>query len=313
MSSANNEADGTRILTESKGLTDINKVQYNAFTLNRALCRLEIATQDFQSGVWTLSEIPQPPALAPRIPQKVLAPIPDHPKYPNAAYIANSIVYVGSTRPIMSDGMQTAYTSHWGIVLNEELGLVLVSRDVVISELCNARIIFFGSIVLPADVVYVHPVFGYAVLKYDASLIQGPVQRARLSDKEITAGESALYFQLNDGWKLDLSPAFVSGTRMITVAPDYDKESRAANLEVLNVSASLSSHSLDGAGLISEDGTVQALWCGGYCTPVASLIPILRQLEAGENPQTRLLGASFDEIDLMDAITMGIPEGRAST
>lgn len=274
---------------------------------------MEIATQDNQSGIWKMAEIPQPPTSAPRIPQKVLAPIPDHPKYPNAAYIANSIVYVGSTRPIMSDGLQTPSTAGSGVVLNEELGLVFVSREIVISELCNVRLFFFGSIVIPADVIYVHPVFGYAVLKYDVSLIQGPVERARLSDKEITAGESALYFQLNNGWKLNLSPAFIYGTRIKTIEPDYSRESRAVNLEVLNVSASLSSHSLDGTGLISEDGTVQALYCLGYCTPVASLIPILRQLEAGKSPQTRLLGARFDEIDLMDAITMGIPEGKALT
>jgi hypothetical protein len=297
------------VLVGAKAFYDIGKVEYNTITLDRRLYRMELAVQDFDGIVWNFIDIPSPPTISPTAPQKAVIPEPSHPKWPSASYIINSMVWVTAFNPLPVDGVRDSYKEGYGLVLNEQIGLVYISREVITSEFCTATIGIFGSVVIPGHVVFVHPAQNYAILKYDTSLVEAPVRPARLSEKEIQPGESALFFHCNDGWHLELSQVFVPGSHTVSVAPDIYGAQRSVSMEVLTVNALLSG-GYSGSGLISEDGTVQALWSGTYCTTVASIIPVLKQLEDGHTPKIRLLGARLMSIELLDAITRGMPEGK---
>jgi pro-apoptotic serine protease NMA111 len=298
-----------RVVVTTKPFYDFKKVEYHTITLDRALCRMELGTQDFNSGQWVFTGIPPCPTSSSIEPQKALIPKPTHEKYPRATYIINALVWVKAFCPLPVHGSQPFFQEAYGLVVNKELGLVLIARDVVLSEFCTTTISIFGSIVIPGEVIFIHPAQNFAVLKYDTSLIEAPIQEAQLSKSEIQPGTSALYFHCNNSWLLDLSPAFVAGHYTQNYIPSISRAARGLNVEVLEVCAS-SSYAFNGSGLISEDGKVQALWFGKTCTTVAAIVPVLEQLERGETPQTRLLGAQLRSIELLEAGTRGVPEGR---
>jgi S1-C subfamily serine protease len=299
--------DGTHLLVATKGFDDINKLEYNICILERGLYRMELASREPNSGSWQFADIITPPAIASTTPQKAALAKPSHPKYADAAYILHALVFVTTLYPLGVDGVTDSGKSGYGLIVNEELGLVLVSRQTIRSEFCTIQIRFHASIVVPGRVVFAHPTESFAVVKYDTSLVDAPVVRARLSSTETELGESGLLFYINTGWRLLLSSTAVAGKCVVTTDPDMQNSVSAVNSEVLTVGQSPGNYS--GSGLISEDGTVQALYLGDYLTTVASIIPVLKQLEAGEVPQTRLLGARLDTTSLLQAITMGLPEG----
>jgi hypothetical protein len=241
-----------------------------------------------------------------------MVPKATHPKYPKAASIHNAIVWVTVFRALPVDGIKSAKEEGYGLIINKDLGLVLLSRDVVRSEFCTSTITIFGSLVIPAQIVFVHPVMNFAVMRYDPSLVEAPLESARLSDVEIEVGDSALLYIVNDSWLLNLSPAFVSGKNVVSISPDMRNATRAVNIEVLSVSTP-SASGYTGTGLVSEDGEVKAMWFGSYCTAIAPIIPILQQIERGESPETRLLGARLHAIDLADVATMAVPEGNSTS
>jgi len=253
-----------------------------------------------------MEKIPSPPTSGPVAAQKANVKRNTHEKYPQAAYIIDSIVWVTIYNPLPIDGSENTRVQGWGLVLNEKLGLVLVSRDLVTTEFFTCTVSIFGSIIIPGDIVFVHPAQNYAILRYDPSLVNAPVERARLSMTEIKPGDSTLLFHCNDSWLLDLSPSFVAGVTPVCLAPGIYSGCRSVNIEALRVT---SSSGRTGSGLISENGTVQALWLGEHCITVASIVPVLKQIESGYIPQIRLLGARMHTIEVTDAMTMGLPEG----
>jgi hypothetical protein len=291
-----------------KSLYDVNKIRHIIIELDRSLCFTEYATRDFTSGRWIRSQIPDAPAYVSPSAQKVALSTAKHPKYPNASYIINSIVWIKTYLPRAVDGFASAEHRGYGLVVNEELGLVLVSRDVIPHGFCSCTITIGGSVLLPGELAFVHPVQNFAILRYDASLVQVPLQRARLSPAEIQPGDSALFFRCYGG-KLELKPAFVAGVSTVYCSPQIAPGARSVNFEALAVDVNTSAYK-SGCGLISEDGVVQALWLGDACLSTTVVLPLLRQMEEGIKPQIRLLGARIDTIETDDAKPMGVPEGK---
>jgi hypothetical protein len=285
-------------------------VIYNTLSFNRRLCRTELASRDFAAGEWIKSDIPSAPTLEAELVQKAVISAPTHKKYPEAAYILNCIVDVYAYYPAAVDGVHDATKWAGGLILNEELGLVLVSRDIIKSEFCTATIAMFGSIKVAGKVVFVHPAYCYAILQYDPKLVDAPVQRARLSTTKVQPGDSVLSFSANNSWLLDLSPVTIAGMYTVSTSPNIDGAKRSVNMEVLSVKVSSTDKpNVAGTGLISEDGTVQAMWLDKNCTEITHIIPILRQIEAGQTPQIRLMGARFIAVEVLGAATMGLSEG----
>lgn len=306
---ANVQLDGRLIRLIYKSLYDVNKLQYKAVIFDRRLCFVESFQRDFPNANWIRSTPPDPPKAATIQPYKAgdIAFTP-HVKYPEAGKVINSIVWVTAFNPLPVDGHTTLRCRNFGLVVNEEKGLVLVSRDTVTMPFCRTSILFFGSTIIPSEVVFLHPIHHYAILRYDPSLIQGPIGRAKLSPTQLKPGQSALSFSCNDTWLLELSPTFVSGVASVSTSPHIGPDRSGTNLEYLSVGSGSGGSS--GVGLISEEGIVQGLWLGTYCISTQSIVPILEQLEEGITPQVRLLGARLHLIEPFEAIAKGVPPGK---
>lgn len=305
---SNPRLDGKLVRVAYQYPHDTNRMHYVVTTIHRQLSETEKGVRDFNKGEWAITTLPLCSTAETLIAQTVKVATKEHPRYPNAAQIFYSLVWVTTFRTLPVDGFTSWRIKHYGIVVNEKLGHVLLSRDALPSLYSRSTIQFFGSIVVPAKIIFLHPVSNYAVLKYDPSLVHAPVKAARLSENEVSTGEQLLFFRTGHIGLVELCPAYVVGEGSISTSPIIAPAKSGLNRDILVVDTRLTAYK-SGTGLISEDGIVEALFLGDHCVTTAAIVPILKQIETGIVPEFNLLGARFRRISMLSAIAMGLPQG----
>jgi len=99
--------------------------------------------------------------------------------------VAPAMVRVDFSIPYQADNVYAKHFKGVGIVVDREAGLIAVDRNTVPVGLGDAELTFFGSLVMPAEVVFIHPRHNIALLKYDVSrLAQSEFEALKLSDSD---------------------------------------------------------------------------------------------------------------------------------
>jgi pro-apoptotic serine protease NMA111 len=290
-------------------LRDIHRIQHKIVEFDRRLCLTELAERNFDTGLWTKIDLPKFPDTRQPLPRKAQLFKSSHPKHEKASYIINSLVWVQTWVPVPVDGFEVSRKQNYGLVFNSELGLVLASRDAVPHYFCRCTVMILNSIIIPCEPVFMHPVQNFVVLRYDPSLIQNTFPSARLSMVDVQPGDTFLFFRGNDVGDLELSPTVVAGISSSAIAADIKTGERSLNMDILEVDTNMTAWT-SGSGLITEEGEVQALYMGGYCVNTSTIVPTLKEIERGETPEIRLLGAHMRRIEMGDARAMGVTQGK---
>jgi len=93
------------------------------------------------------------------------ATVPALPGVSEAAKLAyRSLVVVITQVPMMIDGIGATSLSGCGYVIDVNRGLVLVDRTTVNCPVCDIRITVFGSVEVPARLLFLHPTHNYGVV-----------------------------------------------------------------------------------------------------------------------------------------------------
>jgi len=87
--------------------------------------------------------------------------------------VAPGMVKVDFSIPYSADNVYARHFKGVGIVLDKEAGIVAVDRNTVPIGLGDAEITFFGSLVVDAEVVFLHPRHNVALLRYNTSELAG--------------------------------------------------------------------------------------------------------------------------------------------
>lgn len=97
--------------------------------------------------------------------------------------VAPAMVKVDFSIPYATDNVYARHFKGVGVLVDKELGLIVVDRNTVPTALGDAELTFFGSIKVPGKVVFLHPRHNLAFVQYDSSLLDSSdVEALPLSD-----------------------------------------------------------------------------------------------------------------------------------
>ncbi|SLM41327.1 nuclear serine protease 2 [Lasallia pustulata] len=316
--------DRARVVVTYKHLRDLHTLNTSIVYVDRHwTSKMRIAIRNDETGLWDFTDIGEALPAAPPVPRKADFIKLDSVSHPAAADVIRSFVRISCTMPVKLDGFPRARKIGFGLVIDADKGLVIVSRAVVPYDLCDLSITVADSIIVDAKVVFLHPLANYAVVQYDPSLVQAPVQSAKLAREPIKQGASTIFLGFNQNLRVVVAKTTVTDITTVAIpanasAPRY----RAINLDAITVDTGLSGQCGNGV-LVAEDGTVQALWLSylgersphsskdveyhlGLATP--TLLPVLDQIQNNIVPKLRILNVETNTVQMSQVRIMGVSE-----
>ncbi|KAL8999399.1 MAG: hypothetical protein Q9169_001713 [Polycauliona sp. 2 TL-2023] len=316
--------DRARVVVTYKHLRDLHTVNTSIIHVDRHWSdKMRIAVRNDTTGIWDFSELAKPLPAAPPARCKATFARLDTVGHPAAAEVIQSFVRVSCTMPLKLDGFPRARKIGFGLVINAEKGLVIVSRAVVPFDLCDISLTIAESIIVEAKVVFLHPLANYAIIQYDPSLVDAPVKSASLATEAIKQGAPTTFLGFNQNLRAVVAQTTVTDITAVAIpsnaaAPRY----RAINLDAITVDTALSGQCGSGV-LIREDGTVEALWLSylgerspsnqkdveyhlGLAAP--TLLPIVNQINSSIIPSLRILNVETNIVQMSQCRIMGVSE-----
>ncbi|KAK2749403.1 hypothetical protein FQN57_006335 [Myotisia sp. PD_48] len=283
--------------------------------------QMRLAERNDVTGLWDFTDLADPVPAEPPVPRKGDFICLDGVKHSAVNDIVRSFVRVSCTMPVKLDGFPQTRKVGYGLVIDADKGLVLISRAIVPFDICDINITVADSIIVSGKVVFLHPLQNYTIIQYDPSLVQAPVKSARLSTEYIKQGAETLFVGFNQNCRIAVAATTVTDITTVAIPPNSSAPRyRAINLDAITVDTGLSSQCSSGV-LLGQDGDVQALWLSylgeradskdveyhlGSATP--SLISIISQIQTGVIPKLRILDMETYVIQMSQARIMGVSE-----
>ena len=319
--------DRSRVVIAYKHLRDLHTRNTAIINVDRHWHKkMRLAVRNDKTGLWDFSDLAEPLRAESRSPQRAKFITMQNEKHPQVVEVIKSFVRVTCLLPIKLDGFPRGRKTGYGLVVDAEKGLVVISRAVVPYDMCDIHITIADSIQVPGKVLFMHPLQNFAVLQYDASLVDADVQSAKLSKEYVKQGQDTVFFGFNQNYRpvtvqttiTDITTVAIPAT---TVTPRY----RAVNIDAITVDTNLAAQCGSGV-LMADDGTVQALWMTylgdrsghsgkdveyhlGLQTPMIQ--PVIDQIQAGIIPDLRMLNVELHTCPMDHARILGVPEGMS--
>ncbi|KAI9793967.1 MAG: hypothetical protein M1833_000485 [Piccolia ochrophora] len=316
--------DRARVVVTYKHLRDLHTLNTSILYIDRHwTSKMRMAIRNDTTGLWDFSDVADALPPIPPVPRKARFIRLDSARHSAAADLVRSFVRISCIMPVKLDGFPRTRKTGFGLVVDADKGLVVVSRAIVPYDLCDISITVADSIIVDGKVLFLHPLQNYAIIQYDPSLVEAPVLSARLSEETIKQGDSTIFLGFNQNLRVVVAETTVTDITTVAVpanvsAPRY----RAINLDAITVDTNLSGQCGSGV-LVADDGTVHALWLSylgerssssskdieyhlGLATP--TLLSTVRQIQRGEVPKLRMLNAEFNTVQMSQARIMGVSE-----
>ena len=317
--------DRARVVVTYKHLRDLHTLNNTIIYIDRHwIPKMRMAIRNDETGLWDFSDLGEglPPAPAQKY-KADFSKLEEVQGYEAASDVIRSFVRVSCQMPLKLDGFPRTKRTGFGLVINAETGLVIVSRAIVPFDMCDISLTVAESIIVDAKVRFLHPIANFALIQYDPSLIDAPVQSAKLATDSIKQGASTIFFGFNQNYRAVVTPTTVTDITTVAIpANSTSPRYRALNLDAITVDTSLSGQCSTGV-LVRSDGTIEALWLNylgersgnsnkdveyhlGLATPL--LFPVLGQVQKGVTPSLRLLSIETTTVQMAQVRIMGLSE-----
>jgi len=316
--------DRSRVVVTYKHLRDMHTLNTSIMLVDRHWHKsMRLAVRNDETGLWDFSDLSEPIPQTPPQPRKANFIQMESAQYQRAVDVVRSFVRISASMPLKIDGFPKARKIGFGLVIDAEKGLVVVSRAIVPYDMCDISVTIADSIIVDGKVVFMHPLQNYAILQYDPTLVKAPVQTAKLADRPIKQGEETIFFGFNQNLKPVIAKTNVTDITTVAIpASASTPRYRAVNLDAITVDTSLSGQCGSGV-LVAADGTVQALWLTylgersghsqkdteyhlGFATP--ALLPVVEEVKQGGRPDLRILNLETQTVQMSQCRIMGVSE-----
>jgi pro-apoptotic serine protease NMA111 len=228
--------------------------------------------------------------------------------------IAPSLVWVSFNTPYVVDENPRSRSSGSGLIIDAEQGLVAVDRTTVPAVMGEVQLTFAGSVEIPAQVVFLHPLHNLALLKYDPALIGSTkVESAKLSPVRPEYGDIIHAAGTNYNYQVLVQTRKIASYGPLRVNSS-SKAFQDANLMVISTDSSYNHNS---GVFINDLGEVVAMILSYpsngrgassfWAVPAQHLIDLISLYDSGAK-YMRSLEVEWRLISFVTARRLGLPE-----
>lgn len=310
--------DGERVPIRFHLLSNHRMPGVGVVQMSRRWFSMQRCARDDSSGRWPCEASPEPPAASPQQPATTKM---EASGSRAVRALAPSLVLVTNDIPYLIDGVHHDRFVGTGLVVDAEMGLVVVDRETVPVALGELSLTFGGSVVVPGEVVYLHPEHNFAVVRYPPELLgDSPVRSARFRDDEIAAGDETWLVGMSREHQVVARETRVARREPVSLPPPFPPRFRDSNVELVMLEDTTPTV---GGVLADSKGRVQALWAsfalgdgaapeaffaGIPVRPIREIVAVLRR---GETVGWRSLGVEFKPLTLANARSRGLSDQQA--
>lgn len=236
--------------------------------------------------------------------------------------LASSMVIVDYNIPFRLDGVHGDRFRGNGLIVDADMGLVVVDRETVPIAIGDLQLTFGGSVKVPGELEYLHPEHNFAVIRYDPKLLgDTPVRSATLWPSELQVGDKVTLVASTARHRVVSRESRISRREALILPPVRIPRFRESNLELVTLADATSSV---GGVLADSRGRVLALWAsflrGGAADdtaaffagiPIQRVIDVVEPLREGREVGWRSFGAELRPQSLADGRELGLSEAWA--
>ncbi|CAB4482019.1 uncharacterized protein OCT59_029483 [Rhizophagus irregularis] len=310
--------DGAKVPINFYHMSNVNKEKTSILHMDRHWHKFKIAVRDDTTGLWNYEEVPPPQSIHSYDPTTAQVQILDESLQP-AGKIWSSFVTISFRLPYNVNGIRTTHSYGAGVIVSIEPPLIICDRYTVPTSIGDIFITFANSIIIPGKVIYLHPLYNYAILTYDKTLLgETPVKAIELSDKELVQGDSVYLVGICGDNSPAVKKTTVKRIANIETVKCFPTRWRAMNVEEIRLDDVVESL---GGVLCDNDGKVQGLWLvyslqnnkqqniaykKGFS--ISLVKPTINSLKLGEIPKLYCLDVEFFIIKLSKAKYYGLSD-----
>lgn len=223
--------------------------------LNTRWFRYRTCKRQDDQRFWDCQNLPVPDVKS--ADAKITPEIPSF-RNPLLQKLAPAMVKVDFNIPYTVDNVFSRHFSGTGLVVDAENGLISIDRNTVPISMGEAKVTFFGSYEIPAEVVFLHPEHNLALLKYKPELL-GEIKLPKLEFASQSGAQPTALYRLS--FRQDGTYQFnpLGNLNKVTISLDPPGLPRFQQLPLDVFTASNMPPSLGGP-VIDENGIIHAIW-----------------------------------------------------
>ncbi|KAJ3219519.1 hypothetical protein HK099_004661 [Clydaea vesicula] len=253
--------NGERVPVSYCPIDDAHAISVSICKLDSYWSGLVLSIRNDKTGLWDIQDLTS--KIPKRIPMKPLtatAQALNKNLGVGALKIFTSLVKVIFYMPIRLDGYPASKKAGSGLILDKDLGIVVVGRNVVPIEIGDVTISIFDSILIPAEVIFIHPTQNFTFLKFDSKLIGNTLlESCVFSEDVINQGHKLSLFGFNNNQRPICIETTVTDMTAICIPQNSNPRFRATNFVGMTLDTPLAQQCGSGV-LIDKEGRVNGLW-----------------------------------------------------
>ncbi len=308
--------DGERFTVRFHTFEEPRGSRLRTVRMDRRWFPAQMCRRDDGLGVWPCEPLP-PVGVAPP-PEPASTRFIEY-RDPRMNRLASSLVMVNFDMPYPVAGVSERHYQGTGVLIDAARGLVVVDRNTVPIALGDVRVTLAGSLEIPGQVEWIHPLHNLAVVSFDPALIgDTPVRDVELNLEPLAPGQPLWVVGLKGDHSLAVQSTEVASIDPVDFPLSRTLQFRDTNLET--VSLVNAPTDFDGV-LADEDGRVVSLWssfayhAGQDLTQVNKGVPadlVAQVIEVVADGRTlSSLEVEFLRMPLSSARALGLPEDWA--